>query len=153
MKYFYKVIIILIFLTSCGYQPILSNKVNNLSFEDFNASGNKKISLRILNNLNINKDINVKKSLDVLSKYQRVISSKNKKGNPEIFNIILDVKISVKNNGTLVDEKNFYESVNFSNEKNKFNLKKKENNLKSNLINKVSQDIRKYLLTLNYNDN
>ena len=149
MKYFYKVIIILIFLTSCGYQPILSNKVNNLSFEDFNASGNKKISLRILNNLNINKDINVKKSLDVLSKYQRVISSKNKKGNPEIFNIILDVKISVKNNGTLVDEKNFYESVNFSNEKNKFNLKKKENNLKSNLINKVSQDIRKYLLTLN----
>ena len=55
MKYFYKVIIILIFLTSCGYQPILSNKVNNLSFEDFNASGNKKISLRILNNLNINK--------------------------------------------------------------------------------------------------
>ena len=149
MKYFYKVIIILIFLTSCGYQPILSNKVNNLSFEDFNASGNKKISLRILNNLNINKDINVKKSLDVLSKYQRVISSKNKKGNPEIFNIILDVKISVKSNGTLVDEKNFYESVNFNNEKNKFNLKKKENNLKSNLINKVSQDIRKYLLTLN----
>ena len=153
MKYFYKVIIILIFLTSCGYQPILSNKVNNLSFEDFNASGNKKISLRILNNLNINKDINVKKSLDVLSKYQRVISSKNKKGNPEIFNIILDVKISVKSNGTLVDEKNFYESVNFNNEKNKFNLKKKENNLKSNLINKVSQDIRKYLLTLNQNDN
>ena len=153
MKYFYKAAIILIFLTSCGYQPILSNKVNNLSFEDLNASGNKKISLRILNNLNINKDINVKKTLDVLSKYQRVISSKNKKGNPEIFNIILDVKISVKNNGTLVDEKNFYESVNFSNEKNKFNLKKKENNLKSNLINKVSQDIRKYLLTLNYNDN
>ena len=149
MKYFYKVIIILIFLTSCGYQPILSNKVNNLSFEDLNASGNKKISLRILNNLNINKDINVKKTLDVLSKYQRVISSKNKKGNPEIFNIILDVKISVKSNGTLVDEKNFYESVNFNNEKNKFNLKKKENNLKSNLINKVSQDIRKYLLTLN----
>ena len=149
MKYFYKVIIILIFLTSCGYQPILSNKVNNLSFEDFNASGNKKISLRILNNLNINKDINVKKTLDVLSKYQRVISSKNKKGNPEIFNIILDVKISVKSNGTLVDEKNFYESVNFNNEKNKFNLNKKENNLKSNLINKVSQDIRKYLLTLN----
>ena len=149
MKYFYKVIIILIFLTSCGYQPILSNKVNNLSFEDFNASGNKKISLRILNNLNISKDIDVKTSLDVLSKYQRVISSKNKKGNPEIFNIILDVKISVKSNGTLVDEKNFYESVNFNNEKNKFNLKKKENNLKSNLINKVSQDIRKYLLTLN----
>ena len=149
MKYFYKAAIILIFLTSCGYQPILSNKVNNLSFEDLNASGNKKISLRILNNLNINKDINVKKSLDVLSKYQRVISSKNKKGNPEIFNIILDVKISVKSNGTLVDEKNFYESVNFNNEKNKFNLKKKENNLKSNLINKVSQDIRKYLLTLN----
>jgi len=153
MKYFYKAAIILIFLTSCGYQPILSNKVNNLSFEDLNASGNKKISLRILNNLNISKDIDVKTSLDVLSKYQRVISSKNKKGNPEIFNIILDVKISVKNNGTLVDEKNFYESVNFSNEKNKFNLKKKENNLKSNLINKVSQDIRKYLLTLNYNDN
>lgn len=153
MKYFYKVIIILIFLTSCGYQPILSNKVNNLSFEDFNASGNKKISLRILNNLNISKDIDVKTSLDVLSKYQRVISSKNKKGNPEIFNIILDVKISVKSNGTLVDEKNFYESVNFNNEKNKFNLKKKENNLKSNLINKVSQDIRKYLLTLNQNDN
>ena len=66
MKYFYKAAIILIFLTSCGYQPILSNKVNNLSFEDLNASGNKKISLRILNNLNINKDINVKKSLDVL---------------------------------------------------------------------------------------
>ena len=153
MKYFYKAAIILIFLTSCGYQPILSNKVNNLSFEDLNASGNKKISLRILNNLNISKDIDVKTSLDVLSKYQRVISSKNKKGNPEIFNIILDVKISVKSNGTLVDEKNFYESVNFNNEKNKFNLKKKENNLKSNLINKVSQDIRKYLLTLNYNDN
>ena len=149
MKYFYKAAIILIFLTSCGYQPILSNKVNNLSFEDLNASGNKKISLRILNNLNISKDIDVKTSLDVLSKYQRVISSKNKKGNPEIFNIILDVKISVKSNGTLVDEKNFYESVNFNNEKNKFNLKKKENNLKSNLINKVSQDIRKYLLTLN----
>ena len=55
----------------------------------------------------------------------------------------------MKSNGTLVDEKNFYESVNFNNEKNKFNLKKKENNLKSNLINKVSQDIRKYLLTLN----
>ena len=153
MKYFSKTIIVLILLTACGYTPILSTKVNNLRFKEFNTLGDEKISLSVLKNLNINKSVDSKNDLEIYSEYQRVISSKNKKGNPEVFNLILNVNIKLMEDNSALSEKNFYENITLKNEKNKFNLKKKENNLKSNLINKISQDVRKYLLTLEQNDN
>lgn len=153
MKYFSKTIIVLILLTACGYTPILSTKVNNLRFKEFNTLGDEKISLSVLKNLNINKSVDSKNDLEIYSEYQRVISSKNKKGNPEVFNLILNVNIKLMEDNSALSEKNFYENITLKNEKNKFNLKKKENNLKSNLINKISQNVRKYLLTLEQNDN
>ncbi|RPH00037.1 MAG: hypothetical protein CBC78_000475 [Candidatus Pelagibacter sp. TMED118] len=153
MKYFSKTIIVLILLTACGYTPILSTKVNNLRFKEFNTLGDEKISLSVLKNLNINKSVDSKNDLEIYSEYQRVISSKNKKGNPEVFNLILNVNIKLMEDNSALSEKKFYENITLKNEKNKFNLKKKENNLKSNLINKISQNVRKYLLTLEQNDN
>tara|TARA_B100000989_G_C19495522_1_gene451826 strand:- start:453 stop:914 length:462 start_codon:yes stop_codon:yes gene_type:complete len=153
MKYFSKTIMVLILLTACGYTPILSTKVDDLQFKEFNILGDEKVSLRVIKNLNIKKSVDSENDLKIYSEYQKVISSKNKKGNPEVFNIILNVNIRVMEGSSTFKEKNFYESITLKNEKNKFNLKKKENNLKSNLINKISQDIRKYLLTLKQNDN
>ena len=87
------------------------------------------------------------KSADLLqfSNVSKNITSKDKKGNPNTFSLIISVKLGVQiDNGELV-QKDFSQSSSYSNNSNKFDLKKYENSLTKNLTEKISKDIILYL--------
>ena len=148
-----KNIILILFFTltlGCGYQPLYSNKATNFYIYKINSSGDKKTNRALINNLELYKDNNSKNriELEINSKIKKTITSKDTKGNPKTFRIeiVSQVKIIKEENTNL--DKVFSKSSNYNNSSKKFELKQYEENLKINLIDKISEDIVGYLQTL-----
>ena len=62
-----KILILLFFISGCGYNPIFSNKNSNFSIYELTASGNSKLNKIINNRLNNYKgsdNQNIKKILE-----------------------------------------------------------------------------------------
>ena len=139
-------LILFLFIFSCGYRPLLIENKNNFKFNDAKLLGDKQISELILDNLETLRDINSINKIEINSFFKSSISSKDRKGDPEIFtlNINSDVTL-IKKDKTL--KANFSDSITYKNQESKFKLKKYEDKLKSDLISKVSEDITLFLLS------
>ena len=145
---------ILIFLSQCGYQTIYSNK--NLDFSvgkikilnDQNIGRLIKNRLALLSSESINAD---NYNLEIDSKFEKTIASKNKQGNPNIFNIIVYVKVNITSERGIKESKVFSEGINYNNSEDKFNLKRYEDSLKVNLTEKIIDDLLLYLQSISAN--
>ena len=138
------------FIVSCGYQPLYSNKVANFYIYKINSFGNEKINKALINRLKIYKDKNSKRKieLEINSKVNKTTTSKDTKGNPKTFRIEIIYQIKVIEGEKTNLDKVFSKSANYNNSSKKFELKQYEENLKINLIDKISEDIVNYLQTL-----
>ena len=136
--------IVFLFLISCGFQSIYISDTSNFSFKKSEAIGNIKVSKNIINNLSNLEDDDGEYELILESLYKKEVSSKNKKGDPEVFDMSLEVNLTLKKNKTLL-KKSFKDNLSYNNLESKFELKQYENNLKSNLIQKITGDILVYL--------
>ena len=139
-------------LLSCGYEPIYSNKqINNnynLSINTINYIGDNKVN-QILKN-KIKKILNKEKkspglNLNLNSRVEKIVTSKDKKGNPIRFEIKIIIDLEVLESAILKDKRNFEEKFEYNNKPNKFDLNKYEKNIKDNLVSKLSNEIIKYL--------
>ena len=139
MKIFLKIVFLLM-VYSCGYQPLLVQKSDIIFFNETNIIGESKISKAILRNLNNYKGESSDASLEIESNYSKSISSKNKKGDPEVFNIRIDVNIILNSPGKKLN-KSFNETISYNNQSSNFELKKYENQIIQNITQKISQDI------------
>ena len=141
-----------IFINQCGYEPIYSSKNINFDIDKINTSGNLKTSKTLKKNIENfgNKTSQSKKiDLNIFTDVSKNITSKDKKGNPKTFSLVVTVKITVKNKKEQLVEKDFSQSSSYSNNNNKFDLKKYENSLLKNITEKISQDVLLYLQGLN----
>ena len=138
------------FIVSCGYQPLYSNKETNFYIYKINSFGNEKINKALINRLEIYKNKNNKKKikLEINSKINKTTTSKDTKGNPKTFRIEIISQIKVIKEEKINLDKIFSKSTNYNNSSKKFELKQYEENLKINLIDKISEDIIDYLQTL-----
>ena len=138
------------FIVSCGYQPLYSNKETNFYIYKINSFGDKKINKALINKLELYKDNNAKNKieLEIHSKINKTTTSKDTKGNPKTFRIEIISKIKVIKEEKINLDKIFSKSTNYNNSSKKFELKQYEENLKINLIDKISEDIVGYLQTL-----
>ena len=143
-------ILFFFFIVSCGYQPLYSNKETNFYIHKINSLGDKKINKTLINKLELYKDKNGKNKieLEINSKINKTTTSKDTKGNPKIFRIEIISQIKVTKEEEKYLEKIFFKSSNYNNSSKKFELKQYEENLKINLIDKISEDIVGYLQTL-----
>ena len=130
--------ILLIFLSSCGYEAIYS--VKNIKNYDFSISklsfiGDREINLKIKQKLNNYtqeiKDINF--ILIITSKSEKIILVKNAAGDSTNFKIEITVNIGVFNKEKLKSNFIITESFNYDNNSNKFELKNYEKEIKRNL--------------------
>ena len=139
-----------LFIVSCGYQPLYSNKETNLYIYKINSFGDEKINKALINKLELYKDKNSNKKieLEINSKINKTTTSKDTKGNPKTFRIEIISKIKVIEEEKINLNKIFSKSSNYNNSSKKFELKQYEENLKINLIDKISEDIVGYLQTL-----
>ena len=135
-----------IFLSSCGYEAIYSqkNSVNyNFSISELNFTGDREVNLRIkqrLNNYTLNqsnKDFKVK----IYSTSTKVISAKNTSGDATSFRNTVTTSVEVSMDGKfknsfIIDESFSYNIIN-----NRFSLKKYEREIKNNLAQTVTDKI------------
>ena len=141
---FAKHFIICLFLVSCGFQSIYVSDKSDFSFNKSNALGDIKISKDIIRNLDGLKKDNGEYELIIETTFKKDISSKNKKGDPEVFDMSLDIDLTLKKDNNILKNR-FREKLSYNNLKSKFELKQYEDDLKSNLVEVVTQDILIYL--------
>ena len=142
-------------LLSCGYEPIYSTKqINsnyNFSINTINYIGNNKVNQILKNKLkkNLNKEKkSIELNLTLNSMVEKVVTSKDKKGNPIRFAIKIIIDLEVFESAILKNKRNFEEKFEYNNKSNKFDLNKYEKNIKDNLISELSNEIIKYLNSL-----
>ena len=118
--------ILLIFITSCGYTPIFSNKNINFTIADIELTGNNKLNKILNNKLNIYKNLNSEKKyyLKINTDINKKISSKDSKGNAKTFEFTVITNTNIQDEKGNIREKLFIKSVNYNNSNNKFELKK-----------------------------
>ena len=149
-------ILALFLLFSCDYQPIYSakniEKKNKFTIKSIVFSGENKINQSLKNNLTnyLNKEKEkINYDLIIDSIVNKKISSKNKKGNPERYVIKIAFNVHVFEQDKLKNTKIFEESFEYKNKSSKYNLKIYEEDLKKNLVSLLSENIVKYLNSIN----
>ncbi len=139
-----KLIFILFFLTSCGFEPIYSSKnSNDFVFKKIETIGEKTINRRIISAISAkenNIDFSHKKL--ILENEKNIIeTSKNTKGQPDSFKMAIKFKITLIDNKNNSSEKIFYEEFSYKNKDNKFDLSEYEIKLENDLIDKIIEDL------------
>jgi len=142
-------------LLNCGYEPIYSEKkINsnyNFSINKINYIGDNKVNQILKNQLqkNLNKEKkSAKLNLNLNSRVEKVITSKDEKGNPKRFSIKIIINLEVYESEKLKGKTNFEENFEYNNRSNKFDLRQYEKNIQDNLILKLSDEIIRYLNSL-----
>ena len=132
------IFILLIFLSSCGYEAIHSKKnisKYKFSISKLNFDGDREINLRMkakLNNYTLakrDKDY----TLNISSTSERVITAKDASGNAAGYKNIITMTIEVLSNGEFKNSFVIIENFNYNNNSNNFDLKRYEREIKNNL--------------------
>ena len=151
MKKLIFVVIALLMLSNCGYTPIYSSKNNNFSI-DISQKNRSKLNSKIENNIKKFSNENNENIIQIeISSNKKInIISKDEKGDPSRFNMIISLTINIlnKNNYEINKTKNFTEKFDYNNNSNKFSLRQYEKNIEDNLINKIVERSIIYLTEL-----
>ena len=141
-------IIIIFCLTSCGYQPLYSNKnFNKFTFKEIEFVGDKDINRNLISSTFIKQDKQNFLYEKLILENNKTISetSKNSKGQPESFQMTIDLQITLIDKGKTLKQKTFKEEFSYKNIENKFDLYEYEINVQNNLINKITEELIIYL--------
>ena len=140
------ILILLLFLSSCGYEARYSKKnIVNYDFfiSELTTNGNRDVNIKIREKL-INYILNEQGKgliLKISSDTKKVVVTKDSAGDPTSFKytVIIDIEVMMKN-----DLKTYYQIVerfNYNNSTNKFDLKRYERENINNLAEIVSQKL------------
>ena len=138
------VILILFLFQSCGYEPVYSSKnfvfkIGKIDYEKNRINNQIARSLKSFSNKNAQNIID----LELNSKKEKDVISKNKSGDPQIFNLRITINIKIKD-----DEKTFISEQTYNNNENKFELNQFESEIEKQLISEIIDDILIYLATI-----
>jgi len=136
-------ILFLFFLSSCGYQSLYSTKnKNDYIFKQIETSGERSVNEKLISALQIKIDYNNYNFEKLILENSKNIveTSKNSKGQPDSYKMIISVKMQIKDKG-VSNEKNLIEEFAYGNLENKFDLKEYEKNIEKNLLNKIVEQL------------
>ena len=141
LKYF----LIFLFLYSCGYTPIYKvSQKSNFGLDKIIFSGDKKIGRKIEKNLEKFRSKETKNIFDAdfVSSKTREVVTKDKKGDPSSFKLIIKVKLNLINKtNKKILEKSFIRETTFDSMDNKFELDQYTNNIEKNMIFNILEDM------------
>ena len=148
MKNFLTLLTFLI-LVNCGYQPLFSSKDASFSITQENYDQNSN-SRRLKNNLKIyenNKNSNLY-DLTLKTRENKTVILKDKKGNPSSYRLTMTTNLVAKQNEKIILEKNYVKSFDYQNNVNTFDQTRYEKSLKNTLVDKISSEIIRDLLSI-----
>ncbi len=149
------IVLLILGLTSCAYKPIFLEKSYDFDIKEIILSGDKNINRIIKNKLQFikNSEDKGKKvyNIKIVSKKNRVIVSKDSKGDPLKFemNIIVEYKI-INNNNTLFNNKIEKNNI-YNNDSDQFKLEQTEDIILKNLTRSISDIIISSIINLDDN--
>ena len=140
------ILLLLLLLSSCGYEAIYSkkNSVNyNFSVSELNFVGDKTVNLKIKEKLNNYAQAKKDKDfiLRISSTSEKITLAKNTAGDATSFKNSVSVNVEVLMNNKFKSNFVILESFNYNNISNKFNLKKYEEEIKNNLAETASDKL------------
>ena len=142
MKKYYLLIILLLF-TQCDYKPIYSK--NNQNFEikikEFNKDKTNKVLANRLENYSYNKNKLFLYELKLLTSENKIVLSKDTKGDPLLLGLKINLKIEVYEKDILIAKKEYIEQFNYQNLSKKFELNSYESEIRLNIYDKIISKI------------
>ena len=135
------------FIYACGYEPLnKSLPESNIKISKKTFSGNNQINRTIFNK------INLKETKDELG-YELKINSnkiidqvaKEKLGNVTKYKTTITIDVELIENEKTIKKRSFSKDFNYSNLSNKFELKKYQDDVETNLINSIARNIKIFL--------
>ncbi|MDC3035784.1 hypothetical protein OA107_00115 [Candidatus Pelagibacter sp.] len=141
-------ILTIIFLSSCGYQPIYLNKsIKTLEFSKISFTGDNLVNRKIINSLNIkeNKSMTSDKELKLTSLFTTEETSKDSRGQVVSYRSSINVNWEVMENNESIENRSFYQDFTYNNRDNKFELVEYQNEVKNNISEKVIEEIILYI--------
>ena len=142
MKKYYLLIMFLLF-TQCDYKPIYSQNNQNFGIEiiEFNENRSNKILATKLKNYSYKKDYVLLYELKLLSSENKLVLSKDTKGDPLLLSLQINLKMEVYKENKLITKKEYGEQFNYQNLSKKFELNSYESEIRSNIYNKMISKI------------
>ena len=142
MKKYY-LFIMLIFLTQCDYRPIYSKNNQNFGIKiiEFNENRSNKILAKRLENYSYKKNNLFLYELKLLTSENKLILSKDTKGDPLILGLKINLKIEVYEKNKLITKKEYNEQFNYQNLNKKFELNSYESEIRLNIYDKMISKI------------
>ena len=140
------ILILLLFLTACGYEVTHSkkNSVNyNFSITQLTFIGERGINLKIkqkLKNYTLAKK-NKNFILKISSSKEKTVVAKNMSGNPINFKSAIIINVEVLMKGNYNNNLQLVESFNYNNIDNKFDLKRYEREIENNLAETITDKL------------
>ena len=145
---FQKIIIflLLLLLSSCGYEAIHSkkNSINySFSVSELTFVGDRTVNLKIKEKLNNYAQGKKDKDfiLRIFSTSEKIVLAKNTAGDATSFKNTISINVDVLMNNKFKNNFIIVESFNYNNISNKFNLKKYEKEIKNNLAETASDKL------------
>jgi uncharacterized protein with von Willebrand factor type A (vWA) domain len=110
-------------------------------------TGSKKINRRIISlmNIEIDKEKSRYDKINIKSSKQILETSRNSKGQPQSFKMILNVTFSIKNKDEIMKEQSVTKEFSYKNLDNKFDLNEREIEIENNLLNEIIDEFFIYL--------
>lgn len=137
----YTVLFFLLLLSNCAYEPILINKNYDFSIVVEKIDGDKKINSMIVNNFYNLKGKEKKYNLNLSSTKIKNVISKDSKGDPAIFELIINVNYTVKKEGEILINNKLNKKTTYNNITDKFELENYEKTIVDNLVSEISDNI------------
>tara|TARA_B100001029_G_C14818809_1_gene316487 strand:+ start:52 stop:510 length:459 start_codon:yes stop_codon:yes gene_type:complete len=131
----------LFLLLSCAYEPVLNNKNYEFSLKVIKLDGDQKINSKIVENLKYLKEKQKKYDLIITSTKEKKVLSKDSKGDPSIFELLIFVNYIVNKDGNILFTKNISRKTTYNNINDKFELENYEKNIITNLAKNISDKI------------
>ena len=143
MKNFF-IIFISIFLVSCtGYKPLYSPDSINYFVSEINFDQKDKISQALAKKLlySGNRENLRKLVLNIESSLQERVLSNDSKGNPENFELKIQTNLEILDSNDNSETLEFFESLSYDNQSDKFNLAQHRKNTRELLIDRIFDKI------------
>ena len=137
----YILILSLLLLTNCGYQAVLNNQNYQFSINVNKINGDQKINSLIINRLKQLEENEKVYNLSLTSNKEKLIISKDSKGDPSIFEIKINVNYVVKKDEEILISNKINKKTTYNNITDKFELENYEKTIINNLVSEISDNM------------
>ena len=151
----YLAVFFILTLTACSYKPIFSESNYNFEISEILFSGDRYINRIIKNKLDLikNEKDQDKKKYDLLvqTNKEKLIVSKDSKGDPLKFDLIVTTYYEINYEKRLLYKKEIIKNNVYNNDVDKFKLEQNEKIILENISEKISENIISSIINLDDN--